>query len=67
MEIKYNSVEPDSEPMSTMGELRCSKCGMEPKPFHDWIEGDNDSILCGICYQDLVFPHTNLHYTEILD
>ena len=42
-------------------EVKCSNCNRELSSTKMWI-GDQDSVLCEGCYQDLAFPFFNNNY-----
>jgi len=67
MKTEKRATKPSRDKVSKAGEGKCSKCGRELKSFHDWINGDNDIVLCGRCYQDLLFPHIKHTYMEVFD
>ena len=49
------------------GEVYCSKCRYELRSSDDWIEGDNNLIVCGSCYRSFLYPDVNRGFTEQLD
>ena len=40
---------------------KCSKCSRELRSSDRWV-GDQNTILCKGCYQDLAFPFLNNSY-----
>jgi len=40
---------------------KCSKCSRELRSSDRWV-GDQNTILCKSCYQDLAFPFLNNSY-----
>jgi hypothetical protein len=67
LKTEKKAIKPNRDKAFKAGEVKCSKCGRELKSFHDWINGDNDIILCGRCYQDLLFPLLRHTYMEVFD
>jgi hypothetical protein len=47
--------------------VACSKCGQLLKHPHEWVRGENGTIICATCYQEILFPNVNYHSMEAFD
>ena len=46
---------------------KCLKCGNYFRSKRYGISGEDDTFICGPCYQDLLCPALKISDTEILD
>jgi formylmethanofuran dehydrogenase subunit E len=47
--------------------VTCSKCGQLMKNPHEWVKGENGTIICATCYREILFPNVNYHVMELFD
>jgi ribosomal protein S27E len=50
----------------TVGEKTCSVCGKTLKDSTEWVRS-KDKVLCGACYQALLYPNRKGGSQEIVD
>lgn len=67
MEKKKERVESTANGSVQEEAVTCSKCGQLLRHPHEWVKGENDTIICVTCYQEILFPNINDHSTEMLD
>jgi len=49
------------------GEATCSRCNHLLKHPHEYLLGENGTIICESCYRELLCPQTKDYKTELLD
>lgn len=67
MGAKEHSIESTPEEAVYAGKVTCSKCGRAVKYPREWIIGDNGTIICASCYQELLFPNIKEYSMEMFD
>jgi len=47
--------------------VTCSRCGQVLRHPYEWVKAENGTILCAMCYREILFPHTRFDAMEIVD
>jgi formylmethanofuran dehydrogenase subunit E len=47
--------------------VTCSRCGHLLRHPSEWIRGENGTIICARCYQEILFPNTHFYAMEVFD
>ncbi|MBW1689479.1 MAG: hypothetical protein DRG87_01055 [Deltaproteobacteria bacterium] len=67
MEAKREGIESTTNE-SVQGEaVTCSKCGQLLRHPHEWVKGENGTIICAMCYRELLYPNNNDRSMELFD
>jgi uncharacterized Zn-finger protein len=67
MEAKKKGIESTTNGSVQGDAFICSKCGQLLRHPHEWVMGENGTIICATCYKELLFPNINDHSMELFD
>ncbi len=67
MEAKEEGIESTTNGSVQEEAVTCSKCGQLLRHTHEWVRGENGTIICATCYQEILFPNINDHSMEVFD
>ena len=67
MEGKKERIETTTNGSVQEEAVTCSKCGQLLRHPHEWVKGENGTIICATCYRKLLYPNINDHAMEMFD
>ena len=67
MEAKKKGIESTTNGSAYGHAVSCSKCGQPLRHPYEWVMGENGTIICATCYQEILFPNINYYSMEVFD